>query len=278
MKLKNGGNNGHNGSTAINGNTAVMGAPPSQVQKRMVLSAISKSQPSQSEKIVLYAPEGWGKTTWAAQAENPIFISTEDGLKNIEVDKFPEPQTWQDLFDAVDTLRIEDHAFKTLVIDTADWTEHLCQSFLLARDKKQSIEDYGYGKGYVVAFEEWKRLLCPIDALRREKTMSVIFLAHATIRTFNNPAGENYDRYEMKTDRRISALLKEWADCVLFGNYDVAVDLKKGQSKGKGYGGERVIYTNHSPAWDAKNRYGITEPIPADFASFWNAAKGGEVQ
>jgi len=103
--------------------------------------------------------------------------------------------------------------------------------------------------------------------------MSVIFLAHSAIKTFNNPSGENFDRWEMKTDRRISALLKEWADCVLFGNYDIAVDIQKGQSKGKGFGGDRVIYANHSPAWDAKNRYGITEPISSEYSDFIKEVK-----
>ena len=242
---------------------------------KMDIGSIKKSERSQSEKIVLYAPEGWGKTTWASKSEAPVFLSTEDGLKNVVVDKFPSPEGWLDVFSAIESLRMQDHHFKTLVIDTADWTEHLCQSFLLARDNMKSIEDYGYGKGYVVAFEEWKRLVSPVDKLRDEKGMSVIFLAHSAIKTFNNPSGENYDRYEMKMDRRVSTLLKEWADCVLFGNYDVAIDVKKGQLKGKGFGGDRIIHTNYSPAFDAKNRYGIKDSISADFNEFWNLVKGG---
>lgn len=249
--------------------------PASKGSKTMVLDAIRDTTSSKGEKIVLYAPEGWGKSTWASKSENPVFLSTEDGLKNIKAKTFPEPKVWPDIFDAVEVLRKNDHPFKTLVIDTADWTEHLCQKFIMERDKQNSIEDYGYGKGYVVAFEEWKRLKEPIDALRREKEMTIIFLAHMMIRTFNNPAGENFDRYEMKTDRRVSALLKEWADCVLFGTYDIAVDVKKGQTKGKGYGGDRIIHANHCAAFDAKNRYGIVKPITSNFAEFWKYVMGG---
>ena len=93
--------------------------------------------------------------------------------------------------------------------------------------------------------------------------MTFIFICHAEIRTFSNPEGENYDRYQMKIDKRASALLREWADCVLFGNYDVAVDKKKG------YGGERKIYANHAAAWDAKNRYSIEKHMSSDFMEFW---------
>src|SRR3990167_8346612 len=121
---------------------------------KMDIGSIKKSERSQSEKIVLYAPEGWGKTTWASKSESPVFLSTEDGLKNVVVDKFPSPDGRLDIFAAIESLRTQDHKFKTLVIETADWTDHLGQSFLLARDNMKSIEDYGYGKVYVIAFEE----------------------------------------------------------------------------------------------------------------------------
>ena len=243
---------------------------------RMNLASIGKSVSLAAEKIVLYAPEGWGKTTWAAKSEAPIFISTEGGLKAVNVDAFPEPQTWQEVFDAVETLRREDHRFKTLVVDTADWTEHLTQQFIIQQRGVKSIEDIGggFGKGYVAVAEEWRKLLSPIEALRRDKGMNIIFLAHSQVRPFNNPSGDNYDRWEMKTDKRISGMLKEWADAVLFGAYDVAV-AKEGISRGKGFGGERIIRVNHAPAWDAKNRYGIEAPLTADFAEFWKYAKGG---
>lgn len=255
-------------------------------QKRMILSAIQKSTPMPAEKIVIYAPEGWGKTTWASKAERPIFISSEDGLKGVSVDCFPEPRSWQDLFDAVEELRTRDHNFKTLVIDTLDWTQHICENYLLAKTGSASIETIGggFGKGFNICSEEWRRLLMPIDRLRHEKLMHVAFLSHCEVKTFNNPSGDNYDRYQLKTDKRISSIIREWADAVLFGNYDVAVDVEKGQKKGKGYGSDRVIYTTHSAAWDGKNRYSLSDQISSDPKEFWSAVdvfyqnKNGGVQ
>ena len=274
MKFKSGGN------TAVADKNGVQTqAPPAvavQAARRMMLSAVKEHEPVKAEKIVLYAPAGWGKTTWASKAPNPVFISTEDGLKNIKAQSFPDAQTWQDLFEAIESLRQEDHDFKSLVIDTVDWSENLCHKYLVHRDKKQSIEDYGYGKGYVIAFEEWKKLLMPIDALRKEKQMNVIFLAHTEIKTFNNPAGENYDRFNLKTDKRISALIEEWADEVMFGSYDIAVDVKG--NRGKAYGQDRVMYVNYSAAWNAKNRWSLTDPFPSDAGKFWELVNGGAKQ
>lgn len=76
---------------------------------KMSVASVKKSERTYAEKIVLYAPEGWGKSTWASQAESPVFLSTEDGLKNIVVDKFPEPQSWLDILEAINALRNEDH-------------------------------------------------------------------------------------------------------------------------------------------------------------------------
>lgn len=242
-----------------------------------LLSLIKKSERGTTEKIVLYAPEGWGKTTWASKAPDPIFISAEDGLKGISVDVFPEAKTWDDVKKYVESLRLEKHNYRTLVLDTVDWTEHLCHKFLLERDKKTSIEDYGYGRGYVLSFEEWKTLLSPLDSLRKEKNMHIVFLAHSAIKVFNNPSGENFDRWELKTDRRVSSLIKEWSDCLLFGTYDISVDVKTGASKGKAYDGEkRIINCNHSAAWDAKNRYGIDKPLTNEdlAAQFWTIIGG----
>lgn len=264
----------------INGNGATITAPEVPISqpetKKRMLSAIAKSGVHQADRIVLYGSEGIGKTTFAAGLESPIFIPTEDGMRSVTVDAFPVPQKWHEIIEAVETLRTEEHAYKTLVIDTADAAERLCQEFILNRDQKKSIEDYGYGRGYVIVFEEFKKLLIPLDALRKDKAMNICVTAHGAIRTFNNPMGDNFDRWELKMDRRISALLKEWSDILLFAGYDVTVDIKTGQNKGKGYGGERTIYTIHEPAFDAKNRHGLPAKMPMDPAVILKLIKGGK--
>jgi hypothetical protein len=84
---------------------------------------------------------------------------------------------------------------------------------------KDSIEDFGYGKGWVQLTEEFARFLGSLDALLA-RGMSVVFLAHATVKKFEAPdqAG-SYDRFELKLSKQTAPLLKEWADLVLFANY-----------------------------------------------------------
>ena len=261
------------GEVAGNGSPAVVPTP-----RRMTIDSIREAEQTKAERVVLYGPEGIGKTWWANQWENPVFLAVEDGLKGIEPkpQAFPEPQNWQDILDAIDILRLESHDFKTLVIDTADWVEALCQTYLLKRDNETSIEGYGYGKGYVLSSEEWRRLISVVNKLHREKSMNIVVLAHSSVQTFSNPLGINYDRFQMKMDKRICALLKEWSDAVLFANYEILVDAKKKQAKGKAYGGDKFIHAFHTPGFDAKNRYGITDPIPMEFKAFWKYVEGGK--
>jgi hypothetical protein len=155
--------------------------------------------------------------------------------------------------------------YKTIVIDTLDWMEPLCERFVIERandPKIKSIEDYGYGKGLVMVAEEMRLFFSRLDACNRAGMMIVV-LAHVQIKTFSNPLGENYDRYELKCSKRLGALAREWSDATLFATFSVRV--KKEGLKTKGVGGdERIVYTTHSAGWDAKNRHGLPECMSFD--------------
>ena len=57
---------------------------------------------------------------------------------------------------------------------------------------------------------------------------------------------------------------------VLFANYKTFVVNVDGQGaqkgKNKAQGGKRVMYTAHHCCWDAKNRYGLPEELPFEYA------------
>lgn len=101
--------------------------------------------------------------------------------------------------------------------------------------------------------------------------INVVITAHAAMRKFEQPDEMGaYDRWELKTQKKVAPLLKEWADMVLFANYKtlvVNVD-NQGAAKGKNkaQGGKRVMYTSHHPCWDAKNRHGLPEELPFEYA------------
>lgn len=220
-------------------------------------------------KVVLYGPEGIGKSTFASQFPDPVFIDTEGGTKRLNVARLPAPTSWQMLMDEVAEVARGNVPCGTLVIDTADWAEKLCMEGVCAKYKVNSIEAFSYGKGYTYAKEEFARLL---DALGDVLTAGkhVVVTAHAQIIRFEQPdAVGSYDRWTMKTSKQVAPLLREWCDMLLFANYKVVVekDGTGANAKSKASGGRRMLYTTHNPCWDAKNRFGLPDEVPFEFAS-----------
>jgi hypothetical protein len=238
---------------------------------RMTLASIHRGKDlTKSDRILLYGTEGVGKSTFAASAPAPVFIAAEEGVKHLDVASFPEPETLADVLAAIRELRTTDHEYRTLVIDTIDWLEPRVFSEVIARNKDwKSIEDPGYGKGYAIALDEWRKVLADLDALRAERGMEVILLAHAQSANFSNPAGPDFARYELAMNKKGAALMKQWADSVLFACYEEMVQKEKGELKAKGIStGARVIHTEHRAAWDAKNRHSLPPVIPLSYDDY----------
>ena len=221
-------------------------------------------------KTVIYGAEGIGKTTLAAQFPSPLFLDTEGSTKQLDVARLPAPSSWEMLLQELDFVR-DKRPCATLVIDTVDWAEQLCIADLCAKNGKSGIEDFGYGKGWEYEKESFGKFLNKLTEVINAG-INVTLTAHAALRKFEQPDEMgSYDRWEMKlgskTTNKISPLIKEWADIVLFCNYKtLVVQTDKEGKKHKAQGNRRVMYTQHHPCWDAKNRYGLPEEIPMEYA------------
>jgi len=235
------------------------------------IKRVSSGRITRPQKVVIYGSEGIGKSTLASQFPSPVFLDTEGGSHHLDIARLPMPNSWEDVTSAIGALASETHAFRTLVIDTADWLEKLLIEHICQRNNKTSVEDFGYGKGYTLLAEEFTKFLASLDPLLA-RGMHVLLLAHCRIVKFEQPdAAGAYDRYELKLTKQVAPLLKEWCDMLLFGNYFTRVaENESGKKRGVG-GRERVFYTTHTAAWDAKNRHGFEEKLPFGFASIASA-------
>lgn len=70
--------------------------------------------------------------------------------------------------------------------------------------------------------EFWRQYLDGLNALRDERGMTVVQIAHTDIKRFDSPEHDPYDRYVIKLHTRAAALLQEHADIVLFANYRIS--------------------------------------------------------
>lgn len=255
------------------------------------LAKVQKGRILGPARYLIYGPEGVGKTTLAAAAPAPIINDIEDGSSQIDVARYPfrdgpsghVPQTYEEVLAGVDDLMTSPHSFETLIYDSVDRLESLIWKFMMARDSKvsaknrsgeevTSIEDYGYGKGYQMAVEEWRSFCARLDRLRYARGMEIVLIGHAQVRTFKNPEGEDYDRYQLRINDKAAGFLKEWADVTAFACFEESAAKIVGskQARPKGFStGRRILKLGRSAAVDAKTRLALPDEVEIDIADPW---------
>ncbi len=223
-------------------------------------------------KILAYGPEGVGKTRLAAFSPKPIFLCAENGLSAPDlktVPRFPSPDTWADVFGAIDYLRTQKHEFKTFAIDSLDWLHQLARAEVCRRENMSPAQYEDYGRGEKHTFELWIQLTRALDALQDARTMHIIMIAHSSTEVFPNPQGEDFMRYQLALTKKAAERWKQWPDFLLFLSQEMFTKRNKDDKASKGIIGAHRIFTQRSAAFDAKNRINLPPEIPYDTANPW---------
>lgn len=239
-----------------------------------ILSKIKSGRTPRAQKVVIYAPEGFGKSTLASLFPNPLFLDVEESTAQMSVNRLSREDlpTMGSVEQALAAIEKEKPC-DTLVIDTVDWLEAMALEAMIRdanSDKITGIEDFGYGKGYTMIKERMTLLLARIDSLI-QCGINVVLLAHSKVVKFEPPDGAGpFDRYELKLSKQVAPLIKEWADMLLFGNWRVQVKERDKNESGAQYkavgGRDRQMHCNRTAAWDAKNRHGMADVEKWDIA------------
>ena len=242
-------------------------------QPSPVKFAIKKMTPDQEAyKFLFYGVEGIGKSTLAAGMPGAVFIPVEN--PRLAVEAFPQPKTLDDVYEMLRYLSEEKHDHKTVVVDSIDAMEGLVWSHICKKNGWNSIEDAGFGKGYVVAMEEWRSFLVRLERVWA-KGINAVMIGHSTVRMFQNPEGENYERYSTKLfegkETKPGALIRGWCDAVLFINYETVLVKDKAKKTKAKETGARLIHTEWRASFDAKNRFNLPPTVPLSWEDL-NAA------
>jgi hypothetical protein len=217
-------------------------------------------------KMAVAGIEGIGKSTLVSQFPDPVFLDTESGSDQLDVARV-RIESWDQLLQSVASLGSDRQGFRTVAIDSADWAEKLLSEHLCTVNKWESIEAPGYGKGYTALAEQYGKFLSACDGLNGSG-LHVVFTAHTTVKRVSPPElTDGYDRYELKLSKQVAPLLREWVDLLVFCTFDTAiVEGKDGRKKASG-GRRRVMHTEPSAAWTAKNRFGLDAKLPMEIES-----------
>ena len=246
-----------------------------------ILERIESGRTSRPPRLLVYGVEGIGKSSFAACAPRPVFIQTEDGLDEIECDKFPLATSIAEVMSGLAGLATEPHEFQTVVIDSLDWLERLIWDQVCRDFGVKSIEkaDGGYARGYMHALTYWREVIDQLSGLRNQRNMAVVLIAHSKVERVDDPLTPAYDRYSPRLHKHAAALIGEWVDGILFAHWkyrtrseDAGFGRQRTIAVPIGANGEdRVIRAVGSPAWVAKNRFGL----PAELPLAWDAFEQG---
>lgn len=232
---------------------------------------IHKGKRACPRRIMLYGTKGIGKSTWA-NIDGAFFINLEDGLNDIDCVSTEWLTHYDQVVEAIAWLMGNPNPYRAIVIDSADWFQKLLFDAVASENKKETIEQIGYGKGYLAAAKKLEYVIQGLDRLRISQGKHIIFLAHEQVTRFSKPGGDTYDRYSPDLHKEIAGVLGEWVDELLFASYRVftkSEDLGFNKTRQVAIGGqERYIRTAETAAVIAKNRLNLPEELPMDWAEY----------
>lgn len=245
------------------------------------LASVRKATTSKPPRVLIYGAPGDGKTTFAASFPNPIFIQTEDGTPTgVEFDTFGRVKDFSSVMEAIGSLYEGEHSYKTLVIDSISSLQPMIFSETCARGDekgvaKKSIEEFPYGKGYVFAQRVLAEFIDGVNALRDERNMAIVLIAHAQIRRYDDPENVSYDQFAIDMHNKLSPIIERDMDCIFLLKKQTSIKTQDiGFNKERAYaegGGSIFIHTESRPAYVAKNRMGMPHKIRLEKAGGYDA-------
>lgn len=234
------------------------------------ISDLRKVSSDGPPSLLIYGPEKAGKTTLASEFPSPVFLQTEEGVGTLEIDSFGKLTSYGDVIDAIGALYNDEHKFQTVVVDSVTALQPLIWAETGERgddkgNKKNRIEDFGYGKGYVYALNVWQEFHEGLMALRRDRGMTTILIAHSKIERFDDPETVTYSRYEIDLHDKARDFLKRECDAIILVKPDVTIKEEKqgfDKKRARADGGRNVwMHASSRPAYAAGNRFDLPEKI-----------------
>lgn len=237
---------------------------------KSLLSTITRGRSFGPPRIWLYGLEGIGKSTFAASCPSPVFVQTEDGLRQIDCAKFPLAETSEEAISYLRALATEKNDFRTVVVDSLDWLERLFWAKVCREHQVDQIEKIGYGKGYSYAMTQWHETLNLLQTLNSQGKM-ILLLGHAVAEEYSDPEVSGYKRFAPRLHKLPRAMLTEYVDCIFLATRQF------GAAAGD-VNNPRVLRAEPSPTQVAKTRYQLPDTLPLDASAVLTAIQQAQQQ
>ena len=248
--------------------------------KRMTVASISRGKLPSPWWILLYGEPKIGKTTFAAGAPSPVFITLDGGTTELDVARYPRPESFDEFREALDDVATNGvtNGFRTLVVDPLAHVEPLIAS-KITEGKQVNTRTWGGGYGaYENSVRDHVRLIFADLERVRDAGLNILLIGHARVKKFANPEGSDFDVYDLDCEsKEMNAKSFQLATAVLFARREVFARQEEGSKKFKAYGAAgHMLYTASTAAFRAGNRWGLPPVMPLSWPTFAAEMTRGE--
>jgi hypothetical protein len=216
--------------------------------------------------ILIYGGEGRGKTTLMSRFPNLAAMLLERGLPSgVKLASIDGLGAFGAVIDVIRELYQNPQGYTTLAIDTLDSLEAMLLEHVCTEHHWKNIETPPYGKGFVIADQQWQRFIRGITALRDKHAMTIVLVAHSTIERFDDPRAPSFTTYMPKLHKRARHLILDACDVVGFLAEDLRISTDDSGFRERvraTASNQRFLHVEGCPAYVAKNRFGMPARIP----------------
>lgn len=152
-----------------------------------------------------------GKSTFAAQFPNALFITTEPTNRAIPGIISQEVDNWSGIKKIVRFLRDQEvkDKFKTIIFDTVDLAADFCEKYICDQNGVEKIGDIPWGGGYALLEKEFERT---IRAILKER-YGLVLISHVKEGTFTREDGSEYNKLiPAVSSKKCLAIAENFAD------------------------------------------------------------------
>jgi len=210
--------------------------------------------------MLVYGRPKIGKSTFASQSPNAIFLATEAGLNALDVYQMPI-SNWEEFLEACSLIAKGNHEFKTVVIDTLDNLYRYCADYVCKKLGVGHESEAAHGKAYGVIKNELIRVLSKLALL----PYGLILISHSQDKEMQTRTG-SVVRTVPTIPESFRQVVIGLVDLILYCDVEAVED-----EEGKRHQ-VRVAKTKPNAAYDAGDRFNrLPEVMRLSYSDFEKA-------